>query len=361
MSIRQDSTVARIARRGVGWVVAPLLLLALIFAACQPTAPAAPVAEVPATPPPAQAEEAAATPTPAPEEAVAVTPTPAQEEEAAATPTPAPEEEAAATPTPAAEEEESAMPGEIEAGAYFFTIARGCGCHFNRDLGALAGGNRFEVGGNVVYAANITPHSETGLGAWSVEEVVTVLRTGERPDGSQLHPIMPYRAYSVLSDEDATHLANYLLAQEPMENDVPAREMQAEPASFTPDPAPPAEAPTEPVDRGAYLVSIARCGDCHTPRNPDGTPNLDLYLAGNRINEDEVAWNITPHETTGIGFLSDEEIATFLRTGHFPDGSQVVGIMGTLIERYFSSLTGSDALAIAAYLKSIPPVDHDPE
>ncbi len=263
----------------------------------------------------------------------------------------------ATAPEPTAE---AVAHGDPEAGAYLVTIAGGCGCHFNRDLGALAGGNRFEGSYGVVYARNITPHQGTGLGGWTETQIADALRLGVRPDGTQLFPIMPYRDYSALPDPEALDIAAYLLSLEPVENVVPARELQVEPAAFTPDPPPPAESPTDPVARGEILVKLARCSRCHTPTNEDGSPNMDMYLAGKPINEDEVAANITPDEETGIGLWTEEEIATFLRTGMLSDGSQVVGTMATQIERSFSHLTEEDALAIAAYLKSVPPVNHDP-
>jgi mono/diheme cytochrome c family protein len=270
------------------------------------------------------------------------------------------EGEATATPEP----EEEALSPEAEAGQYLITISRGCGCHFNSDLGGMAGGAfAFHPGGDEfsVYPANVTPHEETGIGSWTPEDVATAIRTGVRPDGTQLHPIMPYMAFSHLSDEDAMNIGAYLLSQEPIENDVPDRVLESDPEPFTPDPAPPATAPTDPVERGEYLARLSRCGDCHTPRNEDGTQNMEMFLAGNRISDDEVAWNITPHEETGIGLLSEEEIATFLRTGMFADGSQVAGTMGMNIENFYSHLTEEDALAIAAFLKSIPPVENEPE
>ena len=287
------------------------------------------------------------------------------EEEATAEPTEeAMEEEATAEPTEEAMEEEALSP-EAEAGRYLITISRGCGCHFNRDLGAMAGGAfAFHPGGDAVsvYPANITPDEATGIGSWTPEQVATALRTGATPDDAyQLHPIMPYKAFSHLSDEDALNIAAYLFSQEPIENAVPAREIPAEPEPFTPDPPSPATAPTDSVARGEYLVQLARCGDCHTPRNEDGTQNMEMFLAGNRINEDEVAWNITPDDDTGIGSLSEEEIANFLRTGKLADGSEVAGTMGNAIDSYFSKLTEDDASAIAAFLKSIPAVSNDPE
>jgi mono/diheme cytochrome c family protein len=278
-------------------------------------------------------------------------------EEATAEPT----EEATETPAP---EAESSLSPEAEAGKYLVTIARGCGCHYNEDLGGLAGGAfAFHPGGDntSVYPANITSDEETGIGSWTPEEIANTVRTGTKPDGEQLSPIMPYMAFSHLSDEDALNLAVYLLSQEPVKNAVPARVLTSEPEPFTPDTTPPATAPTDPVARGEYLVQLARCGDCHTPHNEDGTQNTEMFLAGNRINEDEVAWNITPDEATGIGTLSEEEIATFLRTGVLADGSKVAGTMATQIKDYFSKLTEGDAAAIAAYLKSLPPISNDPD
>lgn len=344
-----------------------LLLVALLVMACQQEQPPTPTAAPPAaeepaaTDTPAVAEEPEATDTPAAEEEPAATDTPAAEEEPEATGTPAAEEEPEATGTPAPEEEAeaSAVPDDVAAGQYIAVLTGGCGCHFNRDEGALAGGNRFEGPFGVVFAANITPDEETGIGGWSAEEIADALRLGVRPDGTQLHPIMPYRAFSVLSDQEALNVAAYLLSLDPVANEVPARELATEPAAFTPAAEPPAEPPTDPVARGEVLVTIARCGGCHTPLNEDGSPNMDLFLAGALVpNTDEFAPNITPDEATGIGRWTEEEIAHFLQTGMYPDGSLTTGAMAQQIERRFSQLTDEDALAIGAYLKSLPPISN---
>lgn len=357
MTHKPDSHVGRSVWNRAGWVAGALLALTLALAACQPSGPAEPAA----APTEAPMEAATAAPMEEATEMPMEEPTAAPMEEA----TEAPMEEATempmeeATATPMAEEEGAA--GDAELGAYLFTVARGCGCHFNRDAGALAGGNKFELPDGVVYSANITPHPATGIGGLSVAEVATILQTGAGPGGYQLHPAMPYRDYAALSNEDALNLAAYLFTLDPVENAVPPRELAADPAPFTPDMAPAAMSPTDPVVRGEMLVKLARCGQCHTPKNDDGSPNLEMNLAGNRVSDDEVAWNLTPDEATGIGGLTEEEIATFLRTGELSDGSKIAGMMGTQIERYFSALTEDDALAIAAYLKSLPPIENDPQ
>ena len=332
-------------------VYALLIMFALLLGACGSQA-------TPAAPEPAAAQPTATT-------AAAAEPTATSQPEAEPTATAAPEAEPTATAAPEAEatapaeEEAMAFTGDPDSGAYIATLTGGCGCHFNRDLGGLAGGNKFEGAFGVAYARNITPDVATGIGGLSENDLVSLLRTGAGPGGWQLHPVMPYRAFSVLSDKEALDLAAYLLALDPIANAVPDRELTSDPAPFTPAVAPPAEAPTDPVARGAELVTIARCGACHTPNTQEGSPDMEMMLAGANVN-DSIASNITPDEATGIGAWTVEEIATLMRTGTRPDGSQVEGAMAQQIERRFNTLTEADALAIAEYLKSIPAVNNNP-
>jgi mono/diheme cytochrome c family protein len=279
----------------------------------------------------------------------------ATESEAAATEvaTEPPAEEA--TTAPAEDTEEIATVGDPERGGYIFAITTGCGCHFNRDLAAPAGGNKFEGPFGVLYTPNITSDLETGIGAWSETDIVNALRLGVRPDGSQLHPIMPYMAFSNLSDQDAYDLAAALKMASPVSNEAPASELVAAPAPFTPANAPPTTAPTEGAERGAYIVAVANCGRCHTPRGENGAPDPARFLAGAQL-EDTVAPNLTPHESSNISFLTEEQIANFLLTGIYDDGTSVELPMKTIIDNGTSRLTEADALAIAQYLKSLPPV-----
>lgn len=299
--------------RGMRFVVlfGLLLVVALVIGACQPVSPAAPAAEQ-------------------------------------------------ATPVAA---EEPAEAGDPANGAYIANLTGGCGCHFNSDLGGLAGGRKFEGPFGVVYAANLTSDEETGIASLSDEVLISILRTGQEveEDGEieVIHPIMPYMTFSVMSDKDVRDLVAYLRTLPPLSNAVPERELASDPQPFTPAAAPPAESPMEPVARGEYLVTLANCGGCHTPRNEDGSPNTAMLLAGAPI-PDEIAANITPDEETGIGRWSEEEIANFMLTGIEPSGEEIEGAMAQQISRRFSKLTEEDAKAIAAYLKSIPAVSNDP-
>lgn len=56
---------------------------------------------------------------------------------------------------------------------------------------------------------NITPDA-TGIGGWSFEQFETAVRKGKRPDGSELAPLMPWAAFSQLTDVEVTALWTYL-------------------------------------------------------------------------------------------------------------------------------------------------------
>lgn len=119
--------------------------------------------------------------------------------------------------------------------------------------------------------------------------------------------------------------------------------------------------PVDPVARGRYLVAIMSCTDCHTPGHFYGAPDTNRFLSGS-----EVGWvgpwgvvharNLTPDSATGIGSWTKEQIMHAIRTGNTPDGTQLAAVMPWM--NYANVLTDEDAMAIASYLKSIPPVTH---
>jgi mono/diheme cytochrome c family protein len=114
------------------------------------------------------------------------------------------------------------------------------------------------------------------------------------------------------------------------------------------------------VKRGEYLVQTIGCGHCHTPGGIYGEPDPTRLLSGS-----EVGWkgrwgvsyprNLTPDSATGIGTWSEEQIVTALRTLKRPDGSTLHLPMPW---NHFVYLSETDARAIGAYLKSVPPVRH---
>jgi mono/diheme cytochrome c family protein len=111
------------------------------------------------------------------------------------------------------------------------------------------------------------------------------------------------------------------------------------------------------LERGRYLVeTLAGCGNCHTPRGPNG-PLTDKKFAGGEVIKHEdftaVVANITPDPETGIGNWTDREIVTAIREGRRPDGSLIGPAMPS---RSYRQLADQDVEAIVAYLRSVPPV-----
>ncbi len=73
----------------------------------------------------------------------------------------------------------------------------------------------------VRYAANLTPDLETGIGYWTAAELAQTLRTGKRPDGSEIGPPMPMANIMQLSSEDAAAIARFLTSLKPVHHEVP--------------------------------------------------------------------------------------------------------------------------------------------
>jgi hypothetical protein len=71
----------------------------------------------------------------------------------------------------------------------------------------------------VAVAANITPHLEQGIGAWTDDEIKRAITQATSRDGRQLQPAMPFYFYEKISDEDLEALIAYLRSIRPQEID----------------------------------------------------------------------------------------------------------------------------------------------
>jgi mono/diheme cytochrome c family protein len=261
----------------------------------------------------------------------------------------------------------------VTKGQYIFAIAGGCACHTVPKQTPHAGARPFPIPFGTVYSTNITQDKETGLGAWSDQQILDAMIKGIRRDGSRILPVMPYEKYSGIAEEDLQALLAFLRTLKPVRKATPELKTRVpfmrSAGSFVylnlfgRFSTRPRQAPKTGVDRGRYLVDhVSLCGDCHTPRNSLGVPQQSFYMAG--ASQDigplgEAVANITPDPETGIGNWSREEIAELLRTGTKPDLDNVQGLMDEVIQgttHGYKGMTKEDALAIADYLKSIPPI-----
>jgi mono/diheme cytochrome c family protein len=115
------------------------------------------------------------------------------------------------------------------------------------------------------------------------------------------------------------------------------------------------------VARGKYLVSLMSCTDCHTPGHFRGKEDKSKFLGGSDVGFGIpslgvfVGPNLTPDKTTGLGNWTAEQIVTAITKGETPDGRILAPPMPW---RNYANISKADALAIAAYLKSLPPLSN---
>lgn len=121
-------------------------------------------------------------------------------------------------------------PDDVARGEYLVTIMSCTDCHtpghfFGKpDMTKYLGGSDvgFAIPGlGYFYGSNLTPHDEKGLGKWSTADIVTALRTGVRPDGRVLAPVMPWMSFSKLTDDDAFAIAAFLKSMPAIDNAAP--------------------------------------------------------------------------------------------------------------------------------------------
>ncbi len=121
------------------------------------------------------------------------------------------------------------------------------------------------------------------------------------------------------------------------------------------------------IARGEYLVGLLACGRCHTDGALIQKPNLEMFLAGSDTGIAYTAFvegeqpgvvfppNLTSDADTGLGNWSTPEIINAIRKGISKHGKQEKRIMPWAGYAY---LKDEDALAIANYLQSLPPIKH---
>jgi len=279
-----------------------------------------------------------------------------------------------AAPFAVAESNAASDTALLKHGEYVFRAADCYGCHTDsKNHGRpLAGGRALESPFGTFYTPNITPDPQYGIGRWSERDFIRALREGLSPSGQQLYPAFPYPAYTHLTDADLHALWTYLRAQPPVAQAnrphqlrwfVRARSfigawksLYFKPGVYRDD-----TSKSAAWNRGAYLVTgAAHCGDCHTPRDSLGGPKSGMALAGTSDGpENSVIPNITPDKKTGIGRWSKGDLVTYLKTGMTPDGDLAGDLMAEVIDNSLQHLSNDDLTAIAEYLRSLPPVDHN--
>lgn len=83
----------------------------------------------------------------------------------------------------------------------------------------------------VVFAPNITPDDETGIGRWTDDDIASAIRAGLGRHGSDRIPVMPWQSYSKLTTNDVMAMVGYLRSIEPIVHRVPDRVSPGKPTS----------------------------------------------------------------------------------------------------------------------------------
>ena len=239
-------------------------------------------------------------------------------------------------------------------------------CHTADPAKPFAGGKRIDTPFGAVYAPNLTPDRETGIGAWTDDAFTRAVRYGTAPDGSLYYPAFPYPYFTRMTKDDTLAIRAYLRTLAPVVSRNKPPELRwplgyrglmrawnllfFKPALFEPD-----QSKSVAWNRGGYLVTgLGHCGACHTPKNYFGADKIAQALSGSEIG----GWyapRLDGAARTGLQSWSAEDIAEYLQSGRNAK-SHAGGPMAEVIVNSTSKMSDADVRAIAEYLKSLPPV-----
>lgn len=255
---------------------------------------------------------------------------------------------------------------QVERGEYLARAGNCAACHTARGGQPYAGGRGIETPFGTVYASNLTPHEQTGIGSWSAAHFQRALREGRSRDGHLLYPAFPYPNYTQVTREDSDAIFAYLRSLPPVAQPNRAHELRFpyntqaalavwrilffKPGEYVPDASHTAE-----WNRGAYLVGgPGHCGACHGRRNAFGATSGNPGLSGGLMPMTNwYAPSLTSADEAGVAYWKRADIIELLKTGNSPRGS-AMGPMAEVVFRSTQYLSEDDLGAIATYLSALP-------
>jgi mono/diheme cytochrome c family protein len=254
----------------------------------------------------------------------------------------------------------------IDRGEYLARAGDCVACHTEPNGQQFAGGRAMPTPFGNLYAPNITPDDETGIGLWTADDFYRMLHTGVSRDGSLLYPAMPFANYTRVTRADSDAIYSYLMSVAPVKRQNRPQELRFpfnqrelllgwrtlyfKEGEFTPDPKQSAE-----WNRGAYLVDgLGHCSMCHTAINALGGSSESKAFEGGMIpNQNWYAPSLTSNREAGLGDWPLQDIADLLQVGTASRGA-VYGPMAEVVYNSLQYLSDEDARAMAVYLKSLP-------
>lgn len=261
----------------------------------------------------------------------------------------------------------------VARGAYLAKAGDCAACHTARGGFDMAGGKAVPTPFGTMYAPNLTPERETGLGNWSSDEFWRAMHHGRSKDGRLLYPAFPYPNYTYVSrpDSDALYayfqsLAPVKQANKPHDLRFPYklqaslalwRALYFKPALHEDDPR-----RSSDWNRGHYLVrGLGHCVACHASRNELGAISNDVELGGGLIPmQNWYAPSLASDQEAGVQQWPRDEVVKLLQTGVASRGS-VLGPMAEVVYRSTQYLSANDLRAIAVYLQALPRQEAAPD
>ncbi len=250
--------------------------------------------------------------------------------------------------------------GTLARGAYLARAGNCIGCHTSRGGIDYAGGRGIATPFGTVYAPNLTPDDETGLGRWSEAEFWRAMHNGRSKDGHLLYPAFPYTSFTQVSREDSAAIYAFLRSLPPVAQPHRAHELRFpynqqaalavwralyfRPAAFEVDALQSAQ-----WNRGAYLVrGLGHCAACHAGRNALGGSVDEPLLAGGLI--PALNWQAP---SLALSESGQQDFVALLKNGVSARGN-VMGPMAEVVYRSTSQLGEQDLQAMAGYLRTLP-------
>jgi mono/diheme cytochrome c family protein len=270
---------------------------------------------------------------------------------------------ASASPSQSAAPSATAAPDDIiKRGEYLMRAGDCVACHTAPGGKPFAGGSYMPTPFGDLSVPNITPDKATGIGNWSDDQFYRALHEGVDAKGQYLYPVFPFPWYTNVTRDDALAIKAYLFSlppenapRKPIKIHFPFdirealltwRTLFFKVGDFKHDPS-----RSDKIERGAYLVEgLGHCGECHNSHNVLGASEWSGKLEGGEI-DGWYAPNITSDGKGGIGGWTEDQLATFLKTGAAPGKGVVLGPMRETIDDSLRYLSDDDLHAMAAYLK----------
>ncbi|KUY76776.1 cytochrome c [Burkholderia sp. Bmkn7] len=253
-------------------------------------------------------------------------------------------------------------PQLVRAGARVVALGDCVVCHTANDGKPFAGGLPLATPFGTIYATNITPDADTGIGRWSRDAFARALRSGIARDGHPLYPAFPYIHFTRMSDDDITAAYAYLMTREPVRTKTPPNDLIfplnfrplvafwnvlfLREGAYRPDPSQSAQ-----WNRGKLLVDgLGHCASCHSPLNAIGGEQAGKAFDGGIVD----GWEAPPLNALGSAVKpwTQAQLVTYLRTGRASEHGAAAGPM-LPVTRDLATVPQEDVEAIAAYILSI--------